>query len=111
MPAGMSRHSAEWWSKRVTELARGGDAEQIASRHGVRASSLRWWRWELARRGRDAGPRLLPVVVEAARERRVDARDAGLEVIVECGEVRVCVRGAVSAEHLVALMGAVPRAC
>jgi hypothetical protein len=49
--------------------------------------------------------------VEAARERRVDARDAGLDVIVECGEVRVCVRGAVSAEHLAALMGAVPRAC
>jgi hypothetical protein len=107
----MSRHSAEWWSKRVAELGRSGDAEQIASRHGVRASSLRWWRWELARRGRETGPRLLPVVVESTRERDAETQDAGLEVVVECGAARVCIRGAVSAEHLAALMGAMSRPC
>jgi hypothetical protein len=107
----MSRHSAEWWSKRVTELSRGGDAEQIASRHGIRASALKWWRWEFARRAREAGPRLLPVVVELAREQRVEMHDDALEIILECDAVRVCVRGAVSPEHLAALMGALPRAC
>jgi hypothetical protein len=107
----MSRHSAEWWSKRVTELSRGGDAEQIASRHGVRASALRWWRWEFARRAREAGPRLLPVVVEPVGERRAETHDDALEVIVECGAVRVCVRGAVGPAHLAALMSALPRAC
>jgi transposase-like protein len=107
----MSKHSAEWWSKRVMELARGGDAERIASRHGVRASSLKWWRWELARRARERVPRLLPVVVEPAQESRADTRDDGIEVVVECGAVRVCVRGAVTVEHLAALMGTVSRAC
>ena len=107
----MSRHSAEWWSKRVTELSRGGDAEQIASRYGIRASALKWWRWEFARRARETGPRLLPVVVEPAREQRVEMHDDALEIIVESDAVRVCVRGAVSPEHLAALMGALPRAC
>jgi hypothetical protein len=49
--------------------------------------------------------------VEPAHERRVDAHDAELEVVVECGAVRVCIRGALTAEHLAALMSAVPRAC
>ena len=107
----MSRHGAEWWRERVNELARGGDAEQIASRHGVRASSLKWWRWELARRERRAGPRLLPVVVEPVPGRRAARTDDGIEVVVESGAFRVSVRGAVSAEHLAALMGAVSGAC
>jgi len=107
----MSKHSAEWWSKRVTELARSGDADQIASRYGVRASSLKWWRWEFARRARKRGPRLLPVVVEAVQESRGETRDDGIEVVVECGAVRVCVRGAVTVEHLAVLMGTVTRAC
>jgi hypothetical protein len=107
----MSRHGAAWWRERVKELARGGDAEQIASRHGVRASSLKWWRWEFARRERDAGPRLLPVVVESAPDRRAGRTDDALEVVVESGAFRVSVRGAVSAEHLAALMAAVSGAC
>lgn len=107
----MSKHSAEWWSKRVTELSRGGDVEQIASRHGIRASALKWWRWEFARRAREAGPRLLPVVAEPAGKPCVESHDDALEIIVECDAVRVCVRGAVSPEHLAALMGALPRAC
>jgi transposase-like protein len=107
----MSKHSAEWWSKRVTELARGGDVEQIASRYGVRASSLKWWRCEFARRAREGGPRLLPVVVQPVQEPRAETHDDGIEVVVECGAVRVCVRGAVTVEHLAALMGTVSRTC
>jgi transposase-like protein len=107
----MSRHGADWWRERVRELARGGDAAEIAQRHGVRVESLKWWRWELARRGSEAGPRLLPVVVESARARRADPAGPDLEVVVEAGAVRVSVRGAVTAEHLAVLMGAVSRSC
>jgi hypothetical protein len=107
----MSRHSAEWWRERVKELGRGGDAEEIAERHGVRVDSLKWWRWELARRADQAGPRLLPVVVEATPAPRAAPLGTELEVVVEVGAVRVSVRGAVSAEHLAVLMGAVSRTC
>jgi hypothetical protein len=107
----MSRHGAEWWSKRVAELARSGDAEQIASRHGVRASALKWWRWEFARRAREAAPRLLPVVVESGRERGAETQGAGLEVVVEWDEVRVCIRGTVTAEQLAALVATALRKC
>ena len=94
----------------MRELARGADAEVIAQRHGVRVESLKWWRWELARRAAEAGPRLLPVVVEATPARRTEP-GAELEVVVEAGAIRVSVRGAVTAEHLAVLMGAVSRTC
>jgi transposase-like protein len=107
----MSRHSAEWWSERVRELTRSGDAEQIAHRHGVRVDTLKWWRWELARRAAEAGPRLLPVVVHSATARSAEATLSDLEVVVEAGAVRIRVHGAVSPEHLAVLMGPVSRAC
>jgi hypothetical protein len=109
----MSRHTSEWWSKRVRELSRGGDAAQIAALHGVRAQTLLWWQWELARRSReqDGGPRLLPVVVEARRGHTGGTVVDAVEVVVESGGSRMCVRGAVSAEHLSAIVGALARRC
>ena len=111
----MSRHKAAWWAKRVEELARGGNAEEIAQRYGVRPRTLVWWRSELTRRARSAaepGPRLLPVVVERSprRESREDIREGALEVVVELGAARVTARGAVSPEHLAAIISAT-RAC
>jgi len=109
----MSRHTSEWWSKRVRELSRGGDAKQIASLHGVRAQTLLWWQWELARRSREQsdGPRLLPVVVEPRRDRADDALVDAIEVVVESAGSRVCIRGAIRAEHLSAIVGALARRC
>jgi transposase-like protein len=105
----MSRQSASWWAKRVEELSKGGDAAEIARRHGVKASTLVWWRSELAKRAREqrtASPRLLPVVVSGSPR----AGDDTLDVIVELGAARVVVRGALSADHLAALVAAA-RAC
>jgi hypothetical protein len=50
----------------------------------------------------------LPVVVEAPR---TADRDGALEVVVEIGTARVCVRGAVTAEHLAAVVGATTKRC
>ena len=106
------RHRADWWSKRVAEMERGGDAEEIERRHGVRATTLIWWRSELARRAREepsASPRLLPVVVEPP----VVAGGAleTIEMAVQRGAMRVSVRGAMSAEHLAAAISAAMRSC
>jgi hypothetical protein len=109
------RHRADWWAKRIEELVQSGDARAVARRYGVRERTLIWWRSELRRRARkDATPRLLPVVVRAVLPRAPSPpapRDDELEVFVEIGAARMTVRGAVSAEHLAALVTAAARAC
>ena len=111
---GMERHRAEWWAKRIEELAQGGDAEEIARRHGVKTRTLIWWRSQLRKKARERTgrkPRLLPVVVRSApRPVRALAKSA-LEVFVEVGDVRMTLRGAVTAEHLAAIVSASARAC
>ena len=111
----MSRHVASWWAKRVDELSRGEDAESIARRHGVKARTLVWWRSELVRRARKKptsapGPRRLPVVVDRSRRAMVSVRDDVLDVVVELDTARVVLRGALSPEHLAALVAAA-RSC
>jgi hypothetical protein len=107
------RHTADWWAKRIEELAQSGDACAVARRHGVRERTLIWWRSELRRRARkETKPRLLPVVVRAVLPQASPhaPRADELEVFVEIGAARMTVRGAVSAEHLAALVTASARA-
>lgn len=105
------RHAAEWWAARVAEVGVTGDVETVARRHGVKASTLRWWRTELRKRARTiASPRLLPVVVKATPPVRACAVDT-LEVLVEIGATRMTLRGEVSAEHLAAIVTASARSC
>lgn len=96
----------------MAEVEARGDAEAVAHRHGVKASTLRWWRTELRKRARPvASPRLLPVVVRATPPRvRVDDAES-LEVCVEIGATRMTLRGDVSSEHLAAIVTAAARAC
>ena len=106
------RHTAEWWAKRVAEIAQAGDARAVARRHGVKERTLIWWRSELRRRARkSSSPRLLPVVVRAAPARAPAVQVDQLEVFVEVGAARMTLRGAVSAEHLAAIVSASARAC
>ncbi|WP_394820507.1 hypothetical protein [Pendulispora albinea] len=105
--ARMARHDANWWAERVKELAQSGDAAGIARRHSVRERTLIWWRSELERRARTAGPtRLLPVVVT-----RPATVERDIELVVEAGPARITMRGAITAEHLAALVAAAARAC
>jgi hypothetical protein len=105
----MARHDAAWWAERLEELARGGDAKEIARRYGVRERTLIWWRSELRRRpSKRPRQRLLPVVVAS---RHVDATRPDLEVVVEVGMTRMILRGVVSAEHVAAIVTASMRAC
>lgn len=94
----------------MEELSRGGDVAEIARRHDVRPRTLAWWRSELVRRARERpapGPRLLPVVVGRARGPTLDVRTVdALDVVVELEAARVVVRGAVSAQHLAAIVSA-----
>ena len=109
----MERHRADWWAERLEELAQGGDADEIARRHGVRARTLIWWRSQLPRKSRKTGkpPRLLPVVVRAAPRAVLAPVEFALEVFVEVGAARMTLRGAVTPEHLAAIASAAARAC
>jgi hypothetical protein len=105
----MTRHGPAWWAERLEELARGGDASEIARRYGVRERTLIWWRSELTRRARrKSKQRLLPVVVAP---RRVEAPRAELEIVVETGMTRMVLRGSVSPELVAAIVSASARAC
>ena len=106
------RHTAQWWAERVAEFAQTGDAGTVARRHRVNEATLVWWRSELRRRAREGtGPRLLPVVVRTAPPRVSAVQADELEVLVEIGATRMTMRGAVSPEHLAAVVSASTRSC
>ena len=106
------KHTADWWVGPVAELAATGDARAVARRHVVRERTLIWWRSELRRRARETtAPRLLPVVVRRASPRPVATAGGGLEVVVEIGAARMTLRGAVTIEHIAAIVTASSRAC
>jgi transposase-like protein len=110
----MERHRAEWWAKRIEELAQGGDADEIARRHGVKTRTLIWWRSQLLKKAREwpgLRPRLLPVVVRSAPRAVPAPAESALEVFVEVGAARMTLRGAVTAEHIAAIVSASARAC
>ena len=107
--ARMARHEAAWSVERLEEFERDGNAAEIARRYGVRERTLLWWRSELRRRARTkTRQRLLPVVVAS---RPIEPGHPEIEVVVEVGPSRMILRGAVSAEHLAALVTAAARAC
>jgi hypothetical protein len=110
----MTRHDAAWWTIRVDELRRGGDARAIALRDGVNWRTLLWWRTQLGKKARETagrGPRLLPVIVRDAPRTPPVGRGAELDVLVEIGGTRMTLRGTVTAEHLAAIVSASARAC
>ena len=110
----MERHRAEWWAKRIEELAQGGDADEIARRHGVRTRTLIWWRSQFRKKARkktSRKPRLLPVVVRSTARAVPAPAESALEVFVEVGAARMTLRGAVRPEHLAAIVSASAGAC
>jgi transposase-like protein len=110
----MERHRAEWWAKRIEELAQGGSPEEIAARYGVKPRTLIWWRSQLRRKSQaktGKKPRLLPVVVRSTARPVSAAAESALEIFVDVGAIRMTLRGAVTAEHLAAIVTASSRAC
>jgi hypothetical protein len=88
-------------------------ADEIARLHGVRARTLIWWRSQLRKRSRDrkSKPRLLPVVVRTPNRTTPVGSEHDLEVFVEVGGARMTLRGAVTGEHLAAIVSASARGC
>ena len=109
----MARHDAKWWADRLEEVTKGESARDVATRYGVREKTLIWWRSELERRSRKKPrPRLLPVVVAA--EPRANLRseaEGSMFVEIEFAGLRMSMRGAVSPEHLAAIVKASAREC
>ena len=76
----MARESRAVWARRVARWTKSGlTSEEFASREGVKARTLSWWRWHLGReaaaptsaiaRRVPAFVEIEPVVVEAVSER------------------------------------------
>jgi len=106
----MARHNAVWWRKLVKEVSRGGALKAVAERHGVQAGTLRWWRTEFNRRGREGSveqAKFLPVVVASVRAKGLEplgADEGAVDVVVELGAARISLRGGVTAAHVEAIV-------
>ena len=112
------RRRASEWAVLIREWARSGQpAEKFAAAHGVRASTLKWWRTQLKRgnRGRTAsqpssGPRLVPVRVASDVDDVGDRRSPELawELVAPTGHVLRVYEGS-AAGVLRAALGVVAR--
>lgn len=85
------RRSREEWKELVREVEAGDSIDQVARRHGVRAGTLKWWRWQL-RRGtvaRSATKSVQMVPVQVRQAPPVTAVEDVVEVLVRGALVRV----------------------
>lgn len=85
------RRSREEWKELVREVEAGDSIDQVALRHGVRAGTLKWWRWQL-RRGtvaRSATKAVQMVPVRVRPGQRDSAVDDVVEILVRGALVRV----------------------
>jgi transposase-like protein len=90
------RRGREFWADLVDECERGGGVAEVATRHGVLARTLSWWKWRLRgeakrrrRRGRPAHElQLVPVEVEPVAG-HVERHAHEIEIALEGVTVRV----------------------
>jgi transposase len=90
-----ARRDQSEWSRIVARFERSGKtAEEFCVRRGLKASTLKWWRWKLSRGGahaRTEAVELVPVHVVArvpehmAEPRTLVVSVAGVDVRVEIG--------------------------
>jgi hypothetical protein len=106
-----ARRTREEWAALVEKLeASGGSVERFCTKHRVRASTLKWWRWRLRHERRPAAlampsARLLAVdVIDIAppRPTTLVIAASGLELRVEVGT---------DAEYVGALVSALRSRC
>lgn len=79
----MKRHKRSFWEKVVAEVEAGERVADVARRHRVRESTLRWWRSELRRRPASDSLRLVPVIAAEVVARQL------VEVIVGATAIRI----------------------
>lgn len=97
----MKRHPKAFWAELVAELEAGATPADVARRHRVRETTLRWWRTQL--RHAPAVPRLLPVLsVPTIATRHLEIAVGGAVLRVEQGT---------DVEYVAALARAMARAC
>jgi transposase-like protein len=98
----MKRHPKAFWVELVAELEAGATPADVARRHRVRETTLRWWRTQL--RSASAGPRLLPVTASP-----VGRSTRHVEIAVGGAVVRVA--EGTDVEYVGALVRALGAAC
>jgi hypothetical protein len=101
----MARHPRSFWETRVAELDAGESVDDVARRHRVKATTLRWWRSALRREQAEV-PAFLPVVVRRAP---LLGGAAPLELVVGDAVLRVPIGADV--DYVAALLRAVGLPC
>lgn len=61
----MKRHEKSFWVGLAAEVRSGASPIDVAARHRVRVSTLRWWCWQLRSESAASGLRLVPVVAQS----------------------------------------------
>ena len=103
------RRTRKSWRRLVAEAERIGSVAKTAGRHGVKAKTLAWWRWNL--RGEASTrkrARLLPVVLPPTAQ-AVAVTAFPIEITVRDVTFRVCAQSDVG--YVAALVAAVRSAC
>jgi transposase-like protein len=98
----MKRHPRAFWVELVAELEAGAATGDVARRHKVRETTLRWWRTQLRRPA--TGPRLLPVVAGPAAR-------AGRHVEIAVGDAVLRFEEGTDVGYVAALARAVGGGC
>jgi transposase-like protein len=102
------RHDRGFWERACREVERGAKVGEVASRLGVRAGTLSWWRWNLRREGRTPRPArtaFLPVVIAEP------TLPAPAVVQLEASGVRVHVEVGTDVLYVAALVAAIRTTC
>jgi transposase-like protein len=101
----MKRHAKSFWVRLVAEVRDGAMAVEVATRHRIRPSTLRWWCWRLRQTtASEPALRMLPVVTQAptACSRHIE---------VALGSAALRVEEGTDVAYVVALARALRDAC
>lgn len=104
----MKRHPRAFWAGLVAEVEAGAAIVEVARRHKVRESTLRWWRTQLRRAA--PGPRLVPVLGQVSVHGPTPVRPSRHVELAISGAVLRFEEGT-DVEYVVALARAVSAAC
>ena len=103
--AGVKRHPRAFWERLVDEVEKGASIVDVATRHRVRDTTLRWWRTQL-RAGvrRAAEVRLIAVST-------TDVASSAGHVEIACGGVVLRVETGTDVSYVAALARALGTTC
>lgn len=103
------RRGREFWERLSAEVDGGRSAEEVARRHGVKVTTLRWWRWQLGRQGKKSAKKKAPALVPVVVKEPSPARTGYVEILA--GGVIVRFEVGTDVDYVAKLVANLERAC